>query len=253
MCTSIETFPLSHLMSHNNVTCDWRIFQPKKHRKRNNFAGQFFLQVQHFFLFLCFCLCYISLLTYIQSEPSRNQRRQFVILLIDKCKWAPRSLSGGPSTAVGSIRKYLTAVCLWASTLILGLELKTPSWRLSGWGRKLKALCFEGRTYRLCFGNGPAWLPVCLHSRSRWYWGVETVELAAEEQSKCLFTLSTGESDRIKRAEVKSSGEIIYLFQKEILQCVRLYFLLNKSLIVVLNGKKKRKKRPGVRAGFYVT
>lgn len=79
------------------------------------------------------------------------------------------------------------------------------------------------------------------------------MELAAEEQSKCLFTLSTGESDRIKRAEVKSSGEIIYLFQKEILQCVRLYFLLNKSLIVVLNGKKKRKKRPGVRAGFYVT
>lgn len=45
------------------------------------------------------------------------------------------------------------------------------------------------------------------------------MELAAEEQSKCLFTLSTGESDRIKRAEVKSSGEIMYLFQKEILQC----------------------------------
>lgn len=222
MCTSIETFPLSHLMSHNNVTCDWRIFQPKKHRKIYNgtiLPASFSSMYSIFFLFLCFRLCYISLLTYIQSEPSRNQRRQFVILLIDKCKWAPRSLSGGPSTAAGSIRKHLTAVCLWASTLILGLELKTPSWRLSGWGRKLKALCFEGRTYRLCFGNGLAWLPVCLHSRSRWYWGVETVELAAEEQSKCLFTLSTGESDRIKRAEVKSSGEIIYLFQKEILQC----------------------------------
>lgn len=136
---------------------DWCILQPKNTEKCP--AEQLCLPVfpprTSYFVPAPLCLLYFP------PNPHTvwtitNQTRQFVILLIDKCKWAPRSLSGGPSTAVGSIRKHLTAVCLWASTLILGLELKTPSWRLSGWGRKLKALCFEGRTYRLCFGNGVA-------------------------------------------------------------------------------------------------